>query len=61
MRRAEVRTFVFSSSATVYSDRDGHVYRESSPRDATNPYGRGKLIVEDILADLHLAEPAWDH
>ena len=59
MRRAEVRTFVFSSSATVYSDRDGHVYRESSPRDATNPYGRGKLIVEDILADLHLAEPAW--
>lgn len=59
MRRAEVRTFVFSSSATVYSDRDGHVYRESSPRDATNPYGRSKLIVEDILADLHLAEPAW--
>lgn len=59
MRRAEVRTFVFSSSATVYSDREGHVYRESSPRDATNPYGRGKLIVEDILADLHLAEPAW--
>lgn len=59
MRRAEVRTFVFSSSATVYSDSEGHVYRESSPRDATNPYGRGKLIVEDILADLHLAEPAW--
>ena len=59
MRRAEVRTFVFSSSATVYSDREGHVYRESTPRDATNPYGRGKLIVEDILADLHLAEPAW--
>jgi len=59
MRRAEVKTFVFSSSATVYSDREGHVFREDSPRDATNPYGRGKLIVEDILADLHLAEPDW--
>jgi UDP-glucose 4-epimerase len=59
MRRAEVKTFVFSSSATVYSDREGHVFREDSPRDATNPYGRSKLMVEDILADLHRAEPAW--
>jgi UDP-glucose 4-epimerase len=59
MRRAEVKTFIFSSSATVYSDRDGHVFREDSPRDATNPYGRGKLIVEDILSDLHVAEPDW--
>jgi UDP-glucose 4-epimerase len=59
MRRAEVKTFIFSSSATVYSDRDGHVFREDSPRDATNPYGRAKLIVEDILADLHVAEPDW--
>lgn len=59
MRRAEVRTLVFSSSATVYSDRDGHVFREDSPRAATNPYGRSKLMVEDILADLHQAEPGW--
>jgi UDP-glucose 4-epimerase len=59
MRRAEVKTFVFSSSATVYSDREGHIFREDSPRAATNPYGRSKLMVEDILADLHLAEPDW--
>ncbi len=59
MRRAEVRTLVFSSSATVYSDREGHVFREESPRATTNPYGRAKLMVEDILADLHVAEPGW--
>jgi UDP-glucose 4-epimerase len=59
MRRAEVGTFVFSSSATVYSDREGYIFREDSPRAATNPYGRSKLMVEDILADLHLAEPGW--
>jgi len=59
MRRAAVRTFVFSSSATVYSDREGHVFREDSPRDATNPYGRSKLMIEDILADLHVSEPGW--
>ena len=59
MRHHGVRTFVFSSSATVYSDRDGHVYREDTPREATNPYGRSKLMIEDILADLHRAEPDW--
>jgi UDP-glucose 4-epimerase len=59
MRRADVRAFVFSSSATVYSDRDGHVFREDSPRDATNPYGRSKLMIEDILADLQRGELGW--
>ncbi len=33
--------------------------REDFPRSATNPYGRSKLIIEDILADLHRAEPDW--
>lgn len=59
MRRAEVGVLVFSSSATVYSDCEGHVFREDNPRAATNPYGRAKLMIEDILADLHLAEPGW--
>ena len=59
MRRANLRTFVFSSSATVYSDPDGVPLREDSPRSASNPYGRSKLIIEDILADLHRAEPDW--
>jgi UDP-glucose 4-epimerase len=59
MRRASVKTFVFSSSATVYGDPASVPIREDFPRSATNPYGRGKLIIEDILADLHHAEPDW--
>jgi UDP-glucose 4-epimerase len=59
MRRADVRTLVFSSSATVYGEPAAVPIREDFPRSATNPYGRGKLIVEDILADLHVAEADW--
>ncbi len=59
MRRAAVRVFVFSSSATVYGDPASVPIREDFPRSATNPYGRSKLMIEDILADLHVAEPGW--
>ncbi len=59
MRRAEVRVFVFSSSATVYGDPASVPIREDFPRSVTNPYGRSKLMIEDILADLHVAEPGW--
>lgn len=60
MRRARVRTIVFSSSATVYGDPASVPIREDFPRSASNPYGRSKLMIEDILADLHRAEPGWD-
>ncbi len=59
MRRASVKSFVFSSSATVYGVSSSEPLREEFPRSAVNPYGRSKLIVEDILADLHHAEPDW--
>ena len=59
MRRAGVRTMVFSSSATVYGDPASVPIREDFPRSATNPYGRSKLIIEDILADLYNAEAGW--
>ena len=59
MRRASVKTLVFSSSATVYGNPATLPIREDFPRSATNPYGRSKLIVEDILADLSSAEPDW--
>ncbi len=59
MRRAKVKTVVFSSSATVYGDPASVPIREDFPRSATNPYGRSKLIIEDILEDLHRAEPDW--
>ena len=60
MRRAGVRTIVFSSSATVYGDPASVPIREDFPRSATNPYGRSKLMIEEILADLHRAEAGWN-
>jgi UDP-glucose 4-epimerase len=59
MRRAGVRTMVFSSSATVYGDPHRVPIREDFPVSATNPYGRSKLMIEEILADLAHAEPDW--
>jgi UDP-glucose 4-epimerase len=59
MNRAAVKTLVFSSSATVYGDSASVPIREDFPRSATNPYGRSKLITEDILADLHKADGQW--
>jgi UDP-glucose 4-epimerase len=59
MGRAAVKTLVFSSSATVYGDPVSVPIREDFPRFATNPYGRTKLIIEDILADLYRADPQW--
>ena len=59
MRRANVKTLVFSSSATVYGNPASVPVREDFPRAATNPYGRSKLMIEDILADVHQAESGW--
>lgn len=59
MRRAGLRTFVFSSSATVYGEPERIPLDEACARSATNPYGRSKLIVEDILEDLARSEPGW--
>lgn len=54
-----VRSLVFSSSATVYGDPASVPIREDFPLSATNPYGRSKLMVEEILADWIVANPAW--
>jgi len=59
MARAGVRSLVFSSSATVYGDPESVPIREDAPLTATNPYGRTKLMVEDLLRDLAAADPAW--
>jgi len=60
MRDADVRNIVFSSSATVYGDPASLPIREDFPLSATNPYGRSKLIVEDILRDLYRADDTWN-
>ena len=59
MQEHGVKILVFSSSATVYGDPASVPITESFPLSATNPYGRSKLNVEEILRDLHLAEPSW--
>ncbi len=54
-----VRTIVFSSSATVYGDPATVPIREDFPLSATNPYGQTKLMNEQILRDLYRANNAW--
>lgn len=60
MRAANVRKLVFSSSATVYGVPRQNPIDESFPLSATNPYGRTKLFIEEMLRDLARAEPGWD-
>ena len=53
MRRHGVRNLVFSSSATVYGDRAPVPYQEDyEPLDASNPYGRTKVMIEHVLSDV---------
>lgn len=59
MQAHGVKTLVFSSSCTVYGDPHAIPVQEHFPRSATNPYGRSKLIIEDILQDLGAADPTW--
>ncbi len=54
-----VRKLVFSSSATVYGDPQCVPVTEDAPTSATNPYGRSKLMVEQVLSDLVSADPEW--
>ena len=56
---ANVKTFVFSSSATVYGDPESLPLVESARLSVTNPYGRSKLMVEHILGDLEQSDKSW--
>lgn len=60
MKNNKVRNLVFSSSATVYGEPKTVPITEDFPLSATNPYGRTKLIIEDILRDLYYAEHDWN-
>lgn len=59
LQAADCRRFVFSSSATVYGDPDYLPIDEGHPRRATNPYGRTKLQIEEMLEDLAVSDPSW--
>ncbi|SCP96323.1 UDP-glucose 4-epimerase GalE [Anaerobium acetethylicum] len=60
MRNHGVKNIVFSSSATVYGDPHTVPITEDFPLSATNPYGRTKLMLEQILTDIQAADPEWN-
>ncbi len=59
MSQFNVKKLVFSSSATVYGDKNESPLVETMPTSATNPYGQTKLMVENILFDLAKSDPQW--
>ena len=61
MRNHGCKDIIFSSSATVYGKPDSLPLTEESPKKpATNPYGWTKWMIEQILTDLHTADPEWN-
>ncbi len=61
MEHHRVRSIVFSSSATVYGDPDAVPVTElMPPKRPTNPYGMTKLMIEEILRDVHAANRSWN-
>ncbi len=54
-----IKTLVFSSSATVYGDPQHLPLTEDHPLSATNPYGKTKLVIEDMLRDLYRSDARW--
>ena len=59
MQATGVKSLVFSSSATVYGDPQYLPIDEAHPTSATNPYGRTKLHIEEMLADVARSDPQW--
>lgn len=59
MERAGVKKMVFSSTAAVYGNTENVPIREEAPLQATNPYGRTKQMIEQILVDLSNASQDW--
>jgi UDP-glucose 4-epimerase len=59
MRNFGCKTFVFSSSATVYGNPHTVPIKEDFPLSATNPYGRSKLMIEEFLQDVFVADDSW--
>lgn len=61
MKKYNVKTFVFSSSATVYGDPDTiPITEDCKTGGTTNPYGTSKLFIEQILKDIYTSDPTWN-
>lgn len=59
MQKNNCKKIVFSSSATVYGDPHSTPIKEDFPLSATNPYGRSKLFIEEILRDVFISDNSW--
>jgi UDP-glucose 4-epimerase len=59
MVKCNVKTLVFSSSATVYGDPQRLPLTEDHPLSTSNPYGQTKLVIEEMLRDLYRSDPTW--
>lgn len=59
MVQCAVKTLVFSSSATVYGVPQYLPLTEAHPLSASNPYGRTKIVIEDMLRDLYASDASW--
>lgn len=59
LKKYNCKKIVFSSSATVYGKPDHLPITEDFPLSTTNPYGTTKLMIEQILKDLHVSDPTW--
>ncbi|MBE7056517.1 MAG: UDP-glucose 4-epimerase GalE [Ruminococcaceae bacterium] len=59
MKAHNCKKIVFSSSATVYGDPHSVPIKEDFPLSATNPYGRTKLMIEEIMRDLWISDNEW--
>lgn len=60
MKKFDVKNLVFSSSAAVYGIPERVPITEDFPLSATNPYGRTKLMIEEFLRDLYIADNNWN-
>ena len=59
LEAADTRAIVFSSSATVYGDLNKSPVKETGATGPTNPYGKSKLFIEEMLKDIARADPRW--
>ena len=61
MKQYDVKTLVFSSSATVYGNpKVNPITEDCKIQEPTNPYGKSKQMIEQILQDLYQADPSWN-
>ncbi len=59
MSKQNIKSLIFSSSASIYGEPSIFPVKEDCTPAPTNPYARSKLIIEQILQDIHVADPSW--